>query len=50
MNCCECNKKLDLTVHDIPPKWFEKREGDKQVAVICSDCIKEPEKLDRWQK
>jgi hypothetical protein len=48
-SCCECEKKIDLTVQEVPPKWFGKWEGDKQVSVICSDCIKEPKKLKKWQ-
>lgn len=49
MKCCECSKEVDVSKSDVPPAWFGKYEGDKQVAVICATCIKQPEKLKKWR-
>lgn len=49
MNCCECQKEIDTSKTEIPPKWFGGYRVDTVVAVICAECLSDPKKRARWE-
>jgi len=51
MNCCECEKSIDLTDHELKEEkaqWFGYFKAEKCIKVICLDCISDPEKKARY--
>ena len=50
MNCCKCEKEIDTSKNDLPPKWYELMCGDKCLAVICSACLAIPGNREWWHK
>ena len=51
MNCCGCNKKIDITQHELvneEAQWYGKYKVETCVKAICSDCIKDPEKKAKY--
>ena len=40
MKCCKCEKEIDISKHDIPPKWFGIYELGKLLRVICHECLR----------
>jgi len=49
MNCCGCKKEINILknkyelVNGKAP-WYGKFRAEECTMVICSDCIKDPEK------
>ena len=50
MKCCVCGKEVEVDKHHLPPMWYGKYEGCKQIAVICEACIATPEGKAKWKK
>lgn len=51
MNCCKCNKEIDISKNEIPePKWFGSYESDKIKKVICLTCIRLEKDQTIWDK
>lgn len=40
---------MDVNKQEIPPKWFGLFKINTLIEIICSDCIKDPSKKEKWQ-
>lgn len=50
LNCCFCNKEVDINEKSIPPSWYGKFEGSHiLVSVTCSECLNDPVNLRNWK-
>jgi len=49
MECCKCNKVIDVTVRTVPPTWFGAYEKDKLMAVICPECLAKTDRGVSWR-
>ena len=47
--CCSCNKELDIQNNSIPPTWYGKFNGKGLIKAICSVCIKDEKKVQKYK-
>lgn len=38
MLCQKCGKEVDVSKHDVPPKWYGTYCSDRLEKVTCSEC------------
>jgi hypothetical protein len=50
MKCCCCNAELDVSVNDVPPKWYGVIVGAVLTKVICAKCLKTDEGAEEYER
>ena len=50
VNCCFCNKEIDMKINVVPPAWYGKFEGGHVlISITCSECLIDPINLKNWK-
>ena len=49
MKCCHCEKEIDVGKSPVPPKWFGKYSNADLRKVICAECIKTKDGMEKYQ-
>ena len=49
IKCDYCKERVPEKV-DYNPTWFGRYHVEKLVGVICKDCIKDKDNLEKWRE